>query len=140
MDIENDNGFSPTQQYTLQGVDCYNFGLSFPRNRLFVSVITNLVARNNSIIERVQISPAVAISVMMTSSLFSYHSSTVITKDIFPGLYTGATGIRGTGWDGLARRRRTIFASHCRGNGIPRSFSSVPVGMGINGSYASDVG
>ena len=50
MGIENDNGFSLTQQYTLQGVDCYNFGLSFPRNRPFVLVITNLVARNNSII------------------------------------------------------------------------------------------
>ena len=85
MDIENDNGFSPTQQYTLQGVDCYNFGLSFPRNRLFVSVITNLVARNNSIIERVQISPAVAINVMITSSLFSFTLLKLLRRIYFQG-------------------------------------------------------
>ena len=32
------------------------------------------------------------------------------------------------------------FGSHCRGNGIPRSLFSAPVGMGINESYASDEG
>ena len=32
------------------------------------------------------------------------------------------------------------FGSHCRGNGIPRSLFSAPVGTGINGSYASDAG
>ena len=30
------------------------------------------------------------------------------------------------------------FGSHCRGNGIPRSLFSAPVGRGINGSYKSD--
>ena len=33
-----------------------------------------------------------------------------------------------------------ILGSHCRGNGIPRSLFSAPVGTGINGSYASDAG
>ena len=33
-----------------------------------------------------------------------------------------------------------VFGSHCRGNGIPRSLFSVPVGTGKNGSYASDAG
>ena len=46
---------------------------------------------------------------MITSSFFSYHSSKVITKGIFPGLYTGTAGIRGTAWDRLARRRRIFF-------------------------------
>ena len=32
------------------------------------------------------------------------------------------------------------FGSHCRGNRIPRSVFSAPVGTGINGSYASDAG
>ena len=58
----------------------------------------------------------------------------------FSGLYTGGAGNRGTGWDHLARRRQKTLGSHCRGNGIPRSLFSAPVGTGINGSYASDAG